>query len=681
MTDEQQAIEFYKENTEAGIKELISFVDHWYYGRCPSSLANPNFYRFVAQSYGMMSKAIAGREIKPVIFRGQHTAFTDLKNIYIPAMFFTEKFMQEKHVWEKDELAKVALCLFNGMLIHESLHVATAKDTYIQWARNWENDRPLPEGFNNWVELSENKIFISTCNTIDDIFIEEFARVKHPTLSLFIEYARDWVMNNPGYKLEVANEFINEPTIDMYLYLVNLLTSRNFAESLPDEFRMLIGEEAIEIALKAMNAHLKPFELQAIAYDMFELLLKMQSESEGEEQEQQQGDGDEEGDGQGQSGDGDEEEQSNSPSSGKFSDSVGDYQMGSAPATIDSTDPDVMSKIDISDLNDDQKQQLQEIIAKVAEAIENEQQQTAKHDVKADFMDAPKDEITIDYKDILDDTVRDHWYGDRGSVIEPNRRFSQVGNLLRHARSVKSNFGIAREKGRRIKKRALHRIATDSKILVRHDRDEVQKGEPEILILGDVSGSTCGARGDDGYDDLLHSIVCGCYGLYVSFRNAQIPVAVYVHTAQRGMSVIRGVACYRMPMHGNDVFTTENHKERFSRAMVMSHNTNADGNAIAHIAGFFTKLERTKIIIVLSDGSPTVYPNFTKSGVDDMGEAWTRENVNMLRNKGINVFSVSLTRGVVAANDRIYGEEFNVRASHGLMKQLQQLAFKIGVKY
>jgi nitric oxide reductase activation protein len=102
---------------------------------------------------------------------------------------------------------------------------------------------------------------------------------------------------------------------------------------------------------------------------------------------------------------------------------------------------------------------------------------------------------------------------------------------------------------------------------------------------------------------------------------------------------------------------------------------NYDGFMVERATEHFTKKEGRKILLVLSDGEPYA-PAYNGSAAD----AHTKQKIAEARKKGFVVISISLVSGVVEANNRIYGSEWNIDASTNLVGQLQKIIAKVSQK-
>jgi nitric oxide reductase activation protein len=84
-------------------------------------------------------------------------------------------------------------------------------------------------------------------------------------------------------------------------------------------------------------------------------------------------------------------------------------------------------------------------------------------------------------------------------------------------------------------------------------------------------------------------------------------------------------------------------------------NENKDGYAIRYIAKKFNTTTKKRLLIVISDGKPAA-PGYYGGEAQDH----TKEEVDKVKQKGIDVLSISITEQAREANEYIYGEGNNV---------------------
>lgn len=236
---------------------------------------------------------------------------------------------------------------------------------------------------------------------------------------------------------------------------------------------------------------------------------------------------------------------------------------------------------------------------------------------------------------------------------QADSNFRGLGNVLRLLQSTNWTYGTPRKFGSRIIPGRLSRARTDGKVFgIPRPKDSAI--ETEVILLIDASGSM---------NNIIEDVVAAAYGSYQSIRQARLRCGVYAHTSDRKQPLL-------FPVVPLGAVGTE---EAFSRVLSIYRQENFDGYAIEATAKKFSRRDGEKILLVFSDGRPNG-PNYR----GDAADLHTAQVVKHLRKAGYRVISISLTRGVMATNDRIYGKGFNVDASGTrLVPQLKEVIQRI----
>lgn len=242
--------------------------------------------------------------------------------------------------------------------------------------------------------------------------------------------------------------------------------------------------------------------------------------------------------------------------------------------------------------------------------------------------------------------------------------FSFIRELVA-LRTFNHTIGAARKSGSQLVNTRLARIATDGKVFAHRDSEKENEKRIEIVILVDASGST-GGLGMTVFGNELGA----AKEIAKALRTARIPFCVVTHTTSPYSTEIPTLAIVEsFDMKVQNV----KGEESWECARKINLSENLDGVAIRVVAeNFFTGRNARRFIIVLSDGEPAA-PSYRGRA----GRAHTTEEIAKWRKNGINIFSISVVASVEEANDKIYGEHFNLKASSDLRGQFRNLIRKI----
>lgn len=291
------------------------------------------------------------------------------------------------------------------------------------------------------------------------------------------------------------------------------------------------------------------------------------------------------------------------------------------------------TNIDVEDILKKQLNELARNFSKDLEALEVLAGEISK--------DEFEENEEIVYQDIIE--------LDCSSKITASENFSNFANYLKYAKAVKKQAGMPVISGSRISNQLVHRIAMDNKIFNRNTDDRNVKSEPEIIVLIDLSYSMVTS-------DLIKPVISTSKAIFESLFKAGLPIAIYGHTTN-GNTLVFGIAANKMPLnHPAKIETTFNFEDRFNRVLTVDNSANRDGSAIQFVTQRFSNRNSQKTLLVLSDGKPSSYRYRGNQAEDHV-----KNVVNHLRESNVDVLSLSLVQEVLETNDKIYGQDQNVR--------------------
>lgn len=213
-------------------------------------------------------------------------------------------------------------------------------------------------------------------------------------------------------------------------------------------------------------------------------------------------------------------------------------------------------------------------------------------------------------------------------------------------------------------------LSGDQKVFTEPSISKV-KGFPEIVLMLDVSGSTCSSH--KGGKSLKQNIMEAAHGVMETLLQNRVPFFCFTHTTYRSDSpLFHKIGSYNMPLNADTGDKRQMNKLDFANACKFGESIdssgNVDGYALEWATMFFTG-KREKVIVVLSDGQPSG-SRYANLGASE----YLSKTVEALKQKGYRVYSISLVSGVVKENDRYYGKEFNIDASGDINLALQKFA-------
>jgi len=232
---------------------------------------------------------------------------------------------------------------------------------------------------------------------------------------------------------------------------------------------------------------------------------------------------------------------------------------------------------------------------------------------------------------------------------------------LKVLRSTKTVAGEPRDKGSRIVNHRLYRIATDQKIFA--SKTPSHKREVELIVLVDLSGSTESSG-------LYRRELSAAKEIHNAAIQSRMNIATVCHSSYRSKNPYWTVVASK-GMATKNIIADD---KRWNNSLKLERSENYDGYIIRDIAkALFTKRASTKVLIVLSDGSPCG-PGYS----GDKAADHTIYEINKLRKHGNIVFCISLIGGVVSSNNRIYGKNWNLDATKsGIIQKFRSLLKQI----
>lgn len=278
------------------------------------------------------------------------------------------------------------------------------------------------------------------------------------------------------------------------------------------------------------------------------------------------------------------------------------------------------------------------------------------------------------YKDATIDVQPSDYTGDIDSImtfvekpvkpwvsgIEVDKRYAVLAELARQRATVNRPYGLDRRTGHSIRK--LYRIATDEKIFA---EPQVFKGfEPmQVIILIDCSGSMTVevaprssreyrvARGSEV--SRLEAAAKAAAGAAHALMAGRCEVAIYGHSAD--VINTSDVHIYAVKHFHEPASFIDTRCAALVKSIDISRKENRDGHAIAFVGKKFTKANKRRLLIVISDGAPAA-GNYWGNAANDH----TKAAVDKLRRNGIDVISISITDGANLVNSQIYGKANNI---------------------
>lgn len=287
------------------------------------------------------------------------------------------------------------------------------------------------------------------------------------------------------------------------------------------------------------------------------------------------------------------------------------------------------------------------------------------HEIYTDFVDTvafkKPTEIIIDLVDIK--TINSHYV----QPLSLDKNFNGFSQYIQNARALKPMPVEPKYTGQVILTNRLFSAKIDGKIFSKRDIQVFDRNYPEIIFLGDGSGSMASSG-------LLTPVAIATKTIFKDLKENNIGCAVYFHTTRYGKCLIYAVASNNMPfMNQKQLVTTQDYEKRFDAIPMIDTAQNADGYAIEFVSKRFSDKPGKKVIVVLSDG----LPSFGYSGGEE-SKNHIRNLCKNLRDSNISVVSLSLTDEVMSNNSELYGEKNNIAAyGSNLQNNLKKLVSQI----
>lgn len=632
------------------LQDAMNFVYGWYESTLPRFLDSAGFISFAIRSREL-AKRISPKT--PMELTKRSSAWTDGEKLYLPTGYLLPAFYRSMGIPREDD-SVAAIAAINGSQIHEALHCSLGLFNWRRVADEYARDQKGLLSQDSRERISSHELakvqnikgFNICLNLIADVAIEAACEEIYPILYDFVICKNELLLGNRmiPYAIESLAE---DSKIDNTLETLFLTKNVNSAELLKTEQPNL--EKYINIIEKARNSDAANYaDVINIGYELYKALVNGEDSS------------------------GQEFSESSSDSDEMKPDTTSSMEKAMMRAIISAlTNGEI--DMDGGELGDSDPKSSEKGDKNEAE-IERIVQSFDKEMDKEKDKDSPP--VKIDYKALGDvgKNIREvhlvdinEWHGLTASPLDPVTKWKSFGNYLKYARHETKNRGVAKDHGRRLLKHRLSHLITDQKLFITPTDVGTKRGQPEVIILVDVSGSMHSGRvqNDSGrYVNLLTAVVNASHGMHISLMNASIRNIVVAHTtsnslpgAQSHGPIMYGIAAYDMPFFSSYSRTTGDTAVRFGKALNIDCNENYDGIAVQKAGTLFTSSLSTKVLIVLSDGQPSA-PYY--SGSSALNHA--KDSATLVRKKGIAVISMSLTEGVMDTNNAIYGKKNNIAA-------------------
>ena len=649
------------------------------------------YLQFIALSQVYFIEDIVGKDWHGRVFFDARcdTAYTDKNNIGLtPNILKKDWFGTISNLdFDTRSATNLSVTMLNGFLLHESMHIIVlgqmCDEDYFQDAID-----TLSRKFQKTIVLSngQKSLLQGIWNLVEDVYVNEYARLNYANKAVFLDTTLHFLFSKDK-ALAAWEIFKANPNpaaaFNVWLNYSNpspKIINESWYAAFTAEFEIL--DRVATLAKDEITRKTVDFRKEAVIELFLTLVDLSQEENDGCEQgeDQEESGNGEQGNEQGDSGNSNEEnddddgdgnsEKSNGNDDGLDGLNDGKHLQNNRRSPIyDGVFNKELSKAEIYE-NKKLADEINKTIEKVMEEIKRQ-----KDDLSAKLALKEVESVPVLFSDVMDEFVASD------NQLIPDREFYKLGTIMRVARENKKFGGIQRNEGTIINKMSLHRIITDDKIFQKKDAKKKKTGNPEVIFLIDVSGSTM--WGSSRNKSLLDNIIEATMGSFESLQKAKVPCSVYAHTTRNrnfnddgDCSVIYGVAAFEMPlMNSKTIVSTPNWRERFNTLIFVDHNANADGTAIDFVSKRFTKRDGTKIVIVLSDGRPTLAP----IGCSADNSEYARIMVEAVRKQNIGVVSISLKSDVVSNNNKIYGEKFNVPAFQNLNDNMRRLVREIAL--
>lgn len=648
------------------LQEAIDFVYQWYETLLPKHIDSPAFINFAIRSRELANRVSPGT---PMEVTRKSAAFTDGKKLYLPVGYLLPAFYRSIGIPREDDPA-AAIAAINGSQIHEALHCYFG---LYSWPKVLDDYRTDKKGIlarasgPRVVDASLIKLhliagFLTCLNLIADVAIEAACQSVWPVLYDFVICKNELLLGH-RFITEVLKELEADPKVDKVLE--TLFISKNEAAAVELVRRQPGLQQYFDIINKARTPSAANYaDVVNIAFELFNELMKNE-ESEGSEFVK------------------DVQESDN-----QFADSVaGSMEQEMMKAIMEAFGAGKMDSDGEEGTPEDDSLENEMTVRRMMESFYKEMDKMEQKDappVKIDYSKLGKVNEGLPKVHLVD---INEWPGLDAKPLDSVTKWKAFGNLLKYARHETKNRGVPKDKGRKLIKHRIAHLVTDNKLFRTPTDVGTKRGQPEVVILCDVSGSMRSGRGrlESGKAaDLMTCVVNAAHGMHLSLMNASINNIVVAHTtsgkvpnttAYGAGPIMYGIASYSMPFFSTYARTTGDTANRFGRLLSVDCNENFDGLAVLKAGELFTKSLSSKVLLVLSDGQPSA-PGYSGSSA----LSHTKMAAAKLRKDGIAVISISLTEGVMDTNNNIYGKKNNIaaygdnfqKAVHGIVQMIAE---------
>lgn len=592
-------------------------IERWYHGCRIPTRPSVLYDNFAVSCIGLVRTLMREKTGKQVNIRfGKiETAAADPESgsILINQNYLHGLFNGPLGVAYESDATLAAIC---GIVVHEAAHFAYSRDTllpYYEYIRKHSKSGSVHQA-----------LAIRIGNMVEDVFIEAEVDRQVPNFSWMLGYAHE-VMFPEKDRLEQidASQLITDAPEDLdgcrevFNVLITLRTLDSFKSTpyITSLFTLVKNaaeagsfEERDELALKIYEEMTRNLNHQ-------ELNQEQPSGQRGKGKPQEAEEGNEQGE-SGQEGKGESKK----------------VEMKSEAGSLSEEKNTTEKKIKIQ--HGDNQSTGSEIV-KINMALDQNKNDSITMRTDAGAFGQYNSRETIFFIERAVEAWHEQGY-------QADKRYAELAKIGRQRAVVNRPYGEQRSRGTHI--RALHRIATDSKIFAQplpmNDYKPMQ-----VIILLDCSGSMRSGM----YDRAARAAM----GATLALTEARCDVGLYGHTADgyvRPSSYIykfKGITESPVSL-GEKLLNVEKRGEMWE---------NRDGSAILFVSEKFTNQRKRRLLVVISDGMPRArFSNYD----GDVALDHTKEMVDKVRKKGIDVLSISVTVEAQRACNHIYGRENNI---------------------
>lgn len=273
------------------------------------------------------------------------------------------------------------------------------------------------------------------------------------------------------------------------------------------------------------------------------------------------------------------------------------------------------------------------------------------------FTEIEKSSVT-ESSGIDNQTIRVHSIPLGSNPIEMDKRYTKLSTVARQNASIAKPTGSQQHSGRNL--RQIHRIVSDQRIFA-NPLPTNSYAPAEIIILVDCSASMTHNPADEQGNEIsqtpkIQTAFSATLGAAVGLLNGKCTVQVFGHSADKGREE-NTVDIFPFLRVGEPTSVLAKRLDYVINHPWKYCGYNRDSYALLEMAKRFTRKDRKRIILVISDGAPNS-ASWTYTG--DAAIRHTQQTVDTIRKSGISVYSLSIDTQAFQTNNRIYGESFNV---------------------